>query len=51
MTFNIHYGNTIGNVVGAGIAIIVLAAVAIALICFWKKFTKDKKDNFLSNCD
>ena len=30
-------GNAIGSVVGSGIAIIVLAVVAIALICLWKK--------------
>ena len=36
-TYKNTLGNTIGSVVGSGIAIIVLAAVAIALICFWKK--------------
>ncbi len=36
-TYKNTLGNAIGSVVGAGIAIIVLAAVAIALICLWKK--------------
>lgn len=36
-TYTNQLGDKIGSVVGGGIAIIVLAAVAVALICFWKK--------------